>query len=60
MLHRAYYDSVHRVTKAILRPVMDASSEVISESISRSVERAIREAIDPVQIAADFFMGRKK
>lgn len=57
-LHRAYYDSVYRISKAALEPVVDAISDVIRESVADSVKDGIREAITTTDFIGELFLNR--
>lgn len=58
-LHRAYFDAVYRVTRAILEPVVAATSEAIQESFTSALREGIKEALDPAELVG-YFLGRKK
>jgi hypothetical protein len=59
-IERAYYDSVYRITKAALEPVVAATSDVIRDSVSEAVREGVRDALSPADFIGDLFSGRRK
>lgn len=57
---RAYYDSVYGVTKAILEPVVAATSDVLQETVSQALKEGIRDAFKPTDMLGELFFGRRK
>jgi hypothetical protein len=59
-IERAYFDSVYRITKAILEPVVAATSDVIKESVAEAVKEGVREAFTPTEFIGDLIFGRAR
>ena len=59
-IKRAYYDSVYRVTKAALEPVVAATSDVIREYVSEAVREGVKDALSPADFIGDLISGRRK
>lgn len=59
-IHRAYYDSTYRVTKAILEPVVAAISDVLRESVSEALKDGIRDAVTSTDFIGDLIFGRRR
>ncbi len=59
-IKRAYYDSVYRITKAALEPVVAATSDVIRESVSVAVRDGVRDAVSSTDFIGDLIFGRRR
>jgi hypothetical protein len=60
IIERAYYDSVYRITKAALEPVVAATSDVIQESVSVAVREGVRDAFSSTDFIGDLIFGRRR
>jgi len=59
-IERAYYGSVYRITKAALKPVVAATSDVIQEYISVAVKDGVKDALSSTDLIGELFFGRRK
>lgn len=59
-IKRAYYDTVYGVTKAVLEPVVAATSDVLRESVSEALKDGIRDAVTSTDFFGDLIFGRRK
>ena len=59
-IQRAYSDSVYRITKAALEPVVAAISDVIRESVAEAVKEGVKDALTPADFLGDFIFGRRR
>jgi molybdopterin-guanine dinucleotide biosynthesis protein A len=59
-IERAYFDTVYRATKAILEPVVAATSDVIKESVTEAIKEGVREAFTPTEFLGDLIFGRAR
>lgn len=58
-LQRAYFDSVYRVTRAALEPVVAAISDAVRDAVTEAVRDGIDDAIPPMGVIGDFIFGRR-
>lgn len=59
-IKRAYYDSVYRVTKAALEPVVAAISDVLRDSVSEALKDGIHDAVSSTDFVGDLIFGWRK
>lgn len=59
-IKRAYYDSVYRITKAALEPVVAATSDVIKEVVTEAVRDGVKDAFSSTDFIVDLLFGRWK
>jgi hypothetical protein len=59
-IQRAYSDSVYRITKAVLAPVVAAIRDVLTEAVTEAFQQGIRDALSPTELIGEFLFGRRR
>ena len=57
-VYQAYSESVSRITRATVTPIIESLADALTESISQSVRRGIQDALDPRALLGTLTKGK--
>ena len=58
LAYLAYSESIYRISKATVTPIIESFADALTESISQSVRRGIQDALDPRSLLGTLTKGK--